>query len=177
MRNVLLWVVLPLCVLTAVLVFYWPSISRFGLWAKRAESLRAAAEGADRLVVEDLGFGGKARQPDVEICGADKVQELFALIDIDDANSGFHCMCDGEYWVHVYKGDEKVLTLGYHHGRSLRWHAGWWYEDGLLTTAAQEALPRWFEKNGCAWLQQLRERETARRKKAAEQRDKPGRPR
>src|SRR5262249_27654696 len=95
-------------------------------------SLREAAAGADRVVVRDRNFHGKGALPDVEVSGSEKVRELLDLIEIDARNSGFHCMCDGEYWIHLYRGEQEVLSLGYHHARSLRWHRGRWQGDGLL---------------------------------------------
>jgi WD40 repeat protein len=132
-------------------------------------SLRTAAANADRLVVHDLDFSGKGAQPDFEIEGAAKVRELLQIIHINPAESGFHCMCDGEYWIHLYSGDQEVAVLGYHHGRSLRWHKGSWKGDGLLTAAAQEALPAWFQRNGCSYLQDVRDRELARRRQQIEE--------
>jgi hypothetical protein len=131
--------------------------------------LKAAAADGDRIVVHDTGFSGGKRKPDYELRGVDKVQELVGLISIDAANSGFHCMCDGNYWIHVYKGKEEILILGYHHGRSLRWQDGTWNGDGLMTNASQEALPAWFKKNGCAYLQELRDQDLAYRKQQAEE--------
>ena len=169
MRKLLFQFVLPMSILTVAGLGGWlvfGSRARADDWT---HSIRKAAAGADRLVVRDLDFRGEGRKPDREIRGADKVRELFALIDIDAAGSGFHCMCDGDYWIYVYKGDQEVLTLGYHHGRSLRWHRGTWKGDGLLTAAAQEAIPRWFDQNGCAYLQQLRDHELARKTKDAQE--------
>ena len=78
-------------------------------------------------------------------------------------------MCDGEYWIHLYKGDRAILTLGYHHGRSLRWHKGSWKGDGLLTARSRDALPAWFKKNGCPYLQSLCDEERARKRRESEE--------
>jgi hypothetical protein len=168
LRKVLCRFVLPIGILFALGVFCLKSYLH-SLWNA---SLRAAVADADRLVIHDLGFDGEERQPDCEIRGADKIQELFQLIDIDAGSSGFHCMCDGEYWLQVYEGDREILTLGYHHGRSLRWQKGKWNGDGALTAASQVALPAWFQKNGCAYLQQLCDRRLAERKRQAEEKDR-----
>jgi hypothetical protein len=134
--------------------------------------LRAAAQGADRVVVRDQNFFGKGPQADCEVRGADKLEELFALIEIDPGRSGSACMCAGEFWLSVYRGDRELLTLGYHHNQALRWHHGRWKGDGALTRAAREALPAWFKKNGCAYLQDALDEERSRRKKEAEQRER-----
>src|SRR5689334_15635487 len=103
MRKVLIRVVLPLSlVVTGVLAFQLRGGGAPAA-ADWADALRAAAAGADRVVVRDQDFFGKGAQPDREVRGADKVRELFALIDVDASRSGFHCMCDGEYGIHVFK--------------------------------------------------------------------------
>jgi WD40 repeat protein len=134
-------------------------------------SLREAGAGADRVVVHETDFhgGGAGKQTDCEIRGAGKIREMLDVIDIDPSGSGFHCMCDGDYWIHVYQGDREILTLGYHHGRSLRWHKGGWKGDGLLTAASREALPAWFKKNGCPCLQSLCDEKRAREQQEAEE--------
>ena len=96
------------------------------------------------------------------------IRGLLDLIDIDAAGSGFRCMCDGQYWIHLYRGDRRLVTLGYHHGKSLRWHRGKWKGDGLLTSASQESLPRWFKDNGYPALQNEREADLAEEKRRAE---------
>jgi hypothetical protein len=119
----------------------------------RTEALREAATGADRVVVQDLNFHGKGARPDCEICGADKLQELFQLIQIESDSAP--CMCGGEFRIRVFQGDRELVDLGYHHGHALRWHNGRWYVDGWLTDTAQQALPAWFQKNGCSYFQEL----------------------
>jgi hypothetical protein len=175
MRKVLFRVLLPLIFLALLGLFVArPYLARHFLpWIGTSSDwtgpLKTAAAHADRIVVHDTGFHGGKRKPDCEIRGTDRIQDLFALIDIDAANSGFHCMCDGNYWIHVYRGDEEVLTLGYHHGRSLRWHRGAWNGDALLTNTSQHAVPDWFQKNGCTYLQDLYDQERARQKEQAEE--------
>ncbi len=167
MRKVLIQLVLPAGIVVVGLLALKSYFAGHVFASAWVDSLRAAAADADRLVVHDLDFDQKGRQPDVEIRGADKIRQLLEVIDIDPAGSGFHCMCNGEFQIHFYQGDRKVLTLGYHHGRSLRWHQGAWQGDGLLTAASQEALPAWFQKNGCAYFQKLRDRELTRKKQQA----------
>jgi tricorn protease-like protein len=169
MRKVLLRFVLPVGVLLTVGVVGFYALRSPGPTSDWTRSLRKAASGADRLVVHDMDFFGKGPQPDCEIRGAGKVREMLDSIDIDASGSGFHCMCDGQYWIHLYKGDREILTLGYHHGRSLRWHKGSWKGDGLLTAASCEALPAWFKKNGCPYLQSLCDEERARQRQEADE--------
>jgi hypothetical protein len=168
MRKVFFRILLPVAAVAIFGLFVVrPYLARhFVPWIGNSKDwsdpLSAAAANADRIVVRDVGFHEGKLQPDCEIRGSEKIQELLGLIDIDAANSGFHCMCDGNYWIHVYKGNEEVLILGYHHGRSLRWHGGTWHGDALLTGTSQEAVPAWFKQNGCAYLQEVRDQELAR---------------
>jgi hypothetical protein len=56
--------------------------------------------------------------------------------------SGFHCMCCGEPSIEFYRGERLVLTLGFHHGQSLRWVGGW-PGDGALITDSARFLVKW----------------------------------
>jgi len=51
-------------------------------------------------------------------------------------------MCCGEPSIEFYQKDKLLLTLGYHHGRSLRWPEGW-PGDALLTAPGADALRNW----------------------------------
>jgi hypothetical protein len=135
--------------------------------------LKQAVKGADRLVVRKPGAGPRA-ESEGEIRGAKQVAEMFALIEIDSQESGFHCMCDGDYWIHVFRGDREVAVIGYHHGRSLRWIRGAWKGDALLTPAAQKSLPAWFKQHDCNCFQEIRDRQLARMKKQQESNERFG---
>jgi hypothetical protein len=93
-----------------------------------------------------------------------ELKELSLSIQIDEKRSGFHCMCNGDYLFKFYKNDKLVFTLGYHHGRSLRWHEGKWLGDALLTKKSQETLIQWFLKKGFNKLQLDAEKKTADKK-------------
>ena len=45
--------------------------------------------------------------------------------------AGFHCRCCGSATFELYRGDVLVASLGFHHGRSVRWSEGW-PADALL---------------------------------------------
>jgi WD40 repeat protein len=165
MRKVILWFVLPVTILGTLGLLCASNFVAAHQNSSWTTPLRAAAADADRLVVHDMDFFGKGPQPDCEIRGVEKVKEMLDLINIDASGSGFHCNCDGEYWIHLYKGDRAILTLGYHHGRSLRWHEGKWNGDGLLAAKSCDALPAWFKKNGCPYLQSLCDQERARKQR------------
>ena len=129
--------------------------------------IQAVAE-ADRLVVSTPAAAGAKPETVAELRGARPIRELIALIEVDAAKSGFHCMCDGDYWIHVYHGDRETAVLGYHHGRSLRWIGGPWKGDALLTPAAQKSFPAWFNDRGISCFQEIRDQELARAKERNE---------
>ena len=168
MRGGLATCGLMVCVTVAGVVLYHKSVRRSQTDAGWTESLRAVASGADRLIIRDMDSSGKGARTDFEIRGADQIRGLFEQIDIDAGESGFHCMCDGDYWFHIYRGEQEVMTIGYHHGKSLRWHDGQWEGDGMLTAASQESLPRWFKDNGYPALQEAREAVLAEERRQAE---------
>jgi len=70
------------------------------------------------------------------------IEQAIAGIAIDEAESGFHCMCCGEPSLEFYQGDKLILTLGFHHGQSLRWVGGW-PGDGSLTSESARFLVKW----------------------------------
>lgn len=74
------------------------------------------------------------------------IKEMVDGIAIDEAESGFHCMCCGEPSLEFYQGEELILTLGFHHGQSLRWVGGW-PGDGALTTDSAQFLVKWLAEH------------------------------
>lgn len=117
--------------------------------SERADSLRTALAEADRVVVEDVD---PERRPDAKpafkFAGAEKIAALVAGLDFNDAKSGFHCNCDGDYLVTFYKADKPLVTISYHHGRSLRWERGKWKQDSLFTADSAKAWRKWFDDAG-----------------------------
>ncbi len=164
MRKEFLWLALPIGVLVTVGLLYISGILPPGRNLEWADSLRAEAAGADRLVIQDI-WRRKDARPNYEIQGADVIGGMLDLIEIDAAGSGRSCDCLGQYLIQIYRSDKEVVTLSYHHGKSLRWRGGKWEGDGLLTSTAQEALPRWFKDNGYPALQDDRETDLAEEKR------------
>lgn len=113
-------------------------------------SLLAALKDVDRLRVRT---GGTCHR-DVE-----EEKTLFEIVDVaeirreveswrvNDGKSGFHCMCCGEPSLEFYKGGKLVTTLGFHHGRSLRWPEGW-PGDALLTEVASDSICAMLARHG-----------------------------
>ena len=125
------------------------------------EALMRHIDGSDRLRVRS---GGTChRDPSTEetlfeITGEDEIRELFEKLEIDDSDSGFHCMCCGEPSLELYRGDVLVATLGFHHGRSLRWSEGW-PGDALLTEEAGDTICKFLAEHGVSEpLQELEEK-------------------
>jgi hypothetical protein len=124
--------------------------------------------GADRIEITPTDFlvGPKGDRTPYHIQGADKVRALLDAINIDAAESGFHCMCDGDFEIRIFKGQKILATLSYHHGVSLRWHNGKWEGDAQLTGSSREALALWFKKEGYTRPQEMREAAQAEARRA-----------
>ena len=120
-------IALLVIVASAVLVYcVLPGQSREREAAKWTDPLNQTVAGADRLVVRKPPVAGAKTESVAKLHGVKQIREMFASIEVDAKGSGFHCMCDGDYWIHVYRGDREVAVLGYHHGQSLRWIRGSW---------------------------------------------------
>ena len=76
--------------------------------AKWTGPLNQTVAEPDRLVVRTPAVAGAKPETVAELRGATPIREMFALVDVDAAESGFHCMCDGDSWIHVYRGDREV---------------------------------------------------------------------
>jgi hypothetical protein len=112
-------------------------------------ALADALTGVDRVRVRT---GGTChRRPEAEKTlfeekDAARVGALVGAIQVDEAGSGFHCGCCGEPSIEFYQGGTLLLTLGYHHDRSVRWVGGW-PGDALLTARSAEHLKGWLAAN------------------------------
>lgn len=83
----------------------------------------------------------------IELADRAELTRVIDSIRISDSESGFHCLCCGHPSLEFYRGDELLLTLGFHHGRSLRWATGW-PGDAMLTAESGETLSQWMAKRG-----------------------------
>jgi hypothetical protein len=93
-----------------------------------------------------------------EVKEAEKVRQVVDGIRVDESGSGFHCMCCGEPSFEFYAGERLVATLGFHHGRSLRWPGGW-PGDGLLTDESAGFICEWLADHGITGPNEERESE------------------
>ncbi len=143
--SALVFVTLP----TSGLVFYHlVANEQAPSTGERQELLRTALKGADRITVKEVEFDQQNTGKPFESRDIAKISDLISLLNFDDDESGFHCMCLGDAIVTFYKGDTKLAEIGHHHGRSLRWHDGNWEGDSLFTQEAAKAWREWFDAQG-----------------------------
>ncbi len=112
--------------------------------------LQAAIEGATALRVRSGGTCHRDREAEVilvEVESAEAVRRFARLIEIDPQQSGFRCMCCGDPTIEIYRGEALVLSLGYHHGQSLRW-LDRWQGDGRLTAESAARIAEWMSTHG-----------------------------
>jgi hypothetical protein len=132
--------------------------------------LAEALDRADRLRVRSGGTCHRnipAERTLYEEKDPAKVRDFIRRIHLDEGKSGFHCMCCGEPSLEFYKDGNLILTLGYHHGNSLRWVEGW-PADGMMTAACAEDLRRWLADR-VPEIKKGQEAERAYRKREAEE--------
>lgn len=89
--------------------------------------------GVDKVVIKDNGVYEDKAMPDkilLTISQADKIQKLNELLEIDEKNTGFYCMCSGTYAIELYNNAQINATIGFHHGVSIRYHK--WNGDAEL---------------------------------------------
>ena len=101
-----------------------------------------------------------------------KVAELIAALSLDEPASGFECMCCGDPSLEFFRDGKLILTLGVHHGHGVRWAGGPWPGDAKLAEAAAERVCEWLAARKADGplrerREELRRRETARRRDAA----------
>lgn len=145
---------------------------RKGLPACRVDSswhaaLVAALKDADRLRVRSGGTCHRdlaAEKTLFEVSDPVEIQRLVGSWKVEDSQSGFHCMCCGEPSLEFYQGDKLVTTLGFHHGRSLRWPEGW-PGDALLTNVASDSICDFLARHGIE--EPKKELESSRKREAA----------
>lgn len=99
-----------------------------GQESARLKTLKMALSGADRLEVERLTYSNEKPKA-FGISGKEKIFGLLQLLDFDDEESGFHCMCDGDHRISLFREGKKIGMLSHHHGRSLRWYDEKWGDN------------------------------------------------
>ena len=133
-------------------------------------TLMAALKEVDRLRVRSGGTCHRdisGEKTLFEVSDPAEIQRLVGSWKVEDKQSGFHCMCCGEPSLEFYKGDQLITTLGFHHGRSLRWPEGW-PGDALLTTVASDSICDLLARHGID--EPKKELEASRKREAATRR-------
>lgn len=89
--------------------------------------------GVDKVVIKEDGvYEDKAMSDKIllTISQGDKIQKFSELLEIDENNTGFYCMCLGTYAIELYGDNQIKATIGFHHGVSVRYHN--WNGDAAL---------------------------------------------
>lgn len=114
------------------------------------KSLRKQLVEIDRVRVRS---GGTChRDPDAEQTlaeerNSDQIRRLIDSIRIVPNQGGLTCMCCGNPSLEFYRGEELVVTLGYHHGKNLRWRDHW-NGDAVLTQESRDWINAWLKERG-----------------------------
>lgn len=114
------------------------------------EALREALSGVSRLKVRSGGTCHRSIESEgvlYEEKDAQKIAMLIENIRIDETQPQHDCMCCGNPSFEFFEGDKLLLTVGFHHGRWLRW-PGIWPGDGALTEASSDYLCQWLADHG-----------------------------
>ena len=133
-------------VVLAVLGAGWFLSEVVGL--RRQWTLHAVLGEADRIRVRT---GGTChRMPDAELTVFEetdpaRIREVVAAIRLMPGPQS-RCMCCGYPSIEFYRGDELITTIGYHHGRSIRWPDRWKW-DVELTSDSARSLNQWLAEH------------------------------
>jgi hypothetical protein len=110
--------------------------------------LRDALEGVTRLRVRSDGWNDSAT--DKTLLALDDAVQIKALVDlirINETADEFHCMCLGAPILEFWRGDKWIVSLGVHHGQSMRWGAVW-PGDVWLTESSADSVCNWLAARG-----------------------------
>lgn len=89
--------------------------------------------GVDKVIIKDDGvYEDKAMSDKIllTILQADRIKTFNKLLEIDEENTGFYCMCLGTYAIELYADTQIKATIGFHHGVSIRYNN--WNGDAKL---------------------------------------------
>lgn len=116
----------------------------------RTRQLRDALQDVEGIRVRGGGTCHRW-EPEPTLCetrDAAAIEALVSSIEVDEARSGFHCMCCGDPTFEFLRKGEVVVSLGFHHGESLRWPEGRWEGGSSLTEGSVRRLLDWLEARG-----------------------------
>ena len=111
------------------------------------EAMAGLVRGVTRVRVIDGGVSkGEALAGEVLGEWDGDIAEVLGRLAVGQPAAAFHCMCLGHPAIELWVGDRRRVTIGVHHGRSVRVH-GWWSDAPLLDG---EGLLRWLADHGVA---------------------------
>lgn len=99
-------------------------------------SIRNMFTGIDTVLIKDDGvYDNKALSDKIllELTQAMHISQLGQLLEIDEANAGFYCMCLGTYAIELYSQGVMQHIIGFHHEVSIR-YSGWNGDAPLVKT-------------------------------------------
>lgn len=86
--------------------------------------------------------------PPFVLDGPRRVRGLLEVIELDWSNSGFYCLCLGNYAFDFYDGEKRLARITYHHFSHLRWSDGQWNGDVNLAPGSNLRLANWLDRQG-----------------------------
>lgn len=102
------------------------------------ENLEKLFLGVVRVIIKDGGVYKNAAMTDnivLTISQLDKIQTFQKLLEINEENNGFYCLCSGDYAIELHTENEIKATIGFHHGISIRYNN--WNCDAELAKSDQ----------------------------------------
>ena len=111
-------------------------------------ALKDALSGVDRLRIRSGGTchrDAASEKTLAEVKDSREIGDFVDGIEIDESKANFHCRCCGEPSFEFYRGESLVVTVGFHHGESLRWPDGW-IGDARLRPKSATFIVDWLAK-------------------------------
>lgn len=117
----------------------------------------SAVEASDKVVVRSGGLCH--RRPEQEevlfvLEGSKEIQQLVDAIQVRKLGFALRCMCCGNPTFEFHRNGENIASVGFHHGKSLRWNG--WSSDGMLTAKSSAEIISIFRRNGLSENQYMR---------------------
>jgi hypothetical protein len=100
------------------------------------EHLRNLFAGVDHVIIKPARLSALYDNPNpvlFDITQPDVIKQFATLIEIDETQIGFHCMCLGTYDVELYSNKQLQAIINYHHEVSIRYN-GWSSDAGIANT-------------------------------------------
>ena len=87
----------------------------------------------DSIVIKEGGVYNDKAMSDktvLTLTEYENVKRFSELLEIDELNTGFYCMCLGTYAIELFSNGKLKATVGFHHGVSIRYDK--WNGDAEL---------------------------------------------